>query len=56
MVNLLKTQVLWKKLNFPLKRKGKLKKEKRINNVNISLVCSLYYILFGTITLGNSGH
>ena len=36
------------KLSFKEKRKKKREK-KRINNVNIGLVCSLYYILFCSV-------
>ena len=35
-----------KKAKLSFKEKRKLKREKKKNNVNISLVCSLYYILF----------
>ena len=42
-----------KKAKLSFKEKRKLKKEKkRINNVNIGLVCSLYYILFCSIAFG----
>ena len=45
-----------KKAKFSLKEKRKIKREKKkINNVNISLVYSLYYILFCTITFGKFG-
>ena len=40
-----------KKAKLSLKEKRKQKREKkRINNVNIGLVCSLYYILFCSIS------
>ena len=40
-----------KKAKLSFKEKRKLKREKkRINNVNIGLVCSLYYILFCSIS------
>ena len=52
-----KDSSVMKKAKFSLKEKRKIKKEKkkRINNVNIGLVCSLYYILFCTITFRKFG-
>ena len=42
-----------KKAKLSFKEKRKLKREKkRVSNVNISLVCNLYYILFCSITFG----
>ncbi len=51
-----KDSSVMKKAKFSFKEKRKIKREKKkINNVNTSLVCSLYYFLFCTITFRKFG-
>ena len=48
-----KDSSVMKKAKLSLKEKRKLKREKKTeNNVDISLVCSLYFVLFRSIIVG----